>query len=53
MKIVAEIVTAIALLALGAFFTPKAVESFKKEALTKVQEGLPSLQTFSKELTRK
>lgn len=51
MKIVAEIVTAIVLLASGAFFAPKAVESFKKETLEKVDKGLEPLSGFAKSLT--
>ena len=50
MKAVAEIVAAIILLASGGYLAPKAVESFKKEALIKVNGGLPQLQKFTNEL---
>ena len=50
MKAVAEIVAAIILLASGGYLAPKAVESFKKEALVKVNKGLPSLSTFTNNL---
>ena len=51
MKAVAEIVAAIILLASGGYFAPKAVESFKKETLTKVDKGLHPLSTFTNNLT--
>ena len=51
MKAVAEIVAAIILLASGGYLAPKAVESFKKEALMKVDKGLPPLGTFTNNLT--
>jgi len=50
MKAVAEIVAAIILLASGGYLAPKAVESFKKETLTKVDKGLSSLSKFSTKL---
>ncbi|MCB0413121.1 MAG: hypothetical protein KDD50_02225 [Bdellovibrionales bacterium] len=50
MKAVAEIVAAIILLASGRYLAPKAVESFKKEALMKVDMGLPPLQNFTQRL---
>lgn len=50
MKAVAEIVAAIILLASSGYLAPKAVESFKKEALTKVNKGLPPLQNYTKQL---
>lgn len=52
MKAVAEIVTAIILLVSGGYFTPKAIESFRKETLVKVDKGLPSLKKFTRQLTR-
>lgn len=52
MKAVAEIVTAIVLLASGALFAPKAVESFKIETLQKVDQGLLPLSDFSEKLSR-
>ncbi|MCK6595300.1 MAG: hypothetical protein L6Q33_08885 [Bacteriovoracaceae bacterium] len=52
MKAVAEIVTAIILLASGGYLAPKAIESFKKETLVKIDKGLPPLQTFSQKLQR-
>lgn len=52
MKIVAEIVAAIILLVSGGYLAPKAVESFKKEALKKVNQGLLPLQDFTKKLQR-
>lgn len=51
MKAVAEIVAAIILLASGGYLVPKAVESFKKETLIKVDKGLPPLSTFTNNLT--
>lgn len=53
MKIVAEIVAAIVLLASGMFFAPSLVTEFKIRAIQKVDQGLPSLQRFSGELTKK
>lgn len=53
MKAVAEIVAAIFLLATGGYLAPKAVESFKIEALTKVNKGLPPLQRFTEKITTK
>ena len=53
MKAVAEIVAAIILLASGGHLAPKAVESLKKETLMKVNKGLPSLESFTKNLTQK
>lgn len=47
MKAVAEIVAAIILLASGGYLAPKALESFKKEALMKVDNGIPPLQNFT------
>ncbi len=52
MKAVAEIVAAIILLASGGYLAPKAVESFKKEALVKVNKGIPPLQDFTQKLQR-
>ena len=52
MKIVAEVVAAIVLLASGAFFAPSLVKQFKVETIQKVDRGLPSLQRFTKELTK-
>jgi len=51
MKAVAEIVAAIILLASGGYLAPKAVESFKKETLMRVDKGLPPLSTFTNNLT--
>jgi hypothetical protein len=53
MKAVAEIVVAIILLASGGYLAPKAVESFKKEALMKVNNGIPPLQSFTQKLLKK
>lgn len=50
MKAVAEIVAAIILLVSGGYLAPKAVESFKKEALMKVDKGLPPLQNFNRKI---
>lgn len=50
MKAVAEIVAAIILLASGGYLAPKAVENFKKEAIMKVDKGLPPLQDFTQKL---
>lgn len=50
MKAVAEIVAAIILLASGGYLAPKAVESFKKETLLKVDKGLPPLQNFTQKI---
>ena len=52
MKMVAEIVTAIVLLASGAFFAPKAIESFKIETLHNVDQGLLPLSDFSEKLSK-
>ncbi|MCO5143071.1 MAG: hypothetical protein M9962_08280 [Oligoflexia bacterium] len=52
MKVVAEIVAAIILLASGGYLAPKAVESFKKEAIIKVNQGLPPLQSFTQKLQK-
>lgn len=52
MKAVAEIVAAIILLVSGGYLAPKAVESFKKETLMKVDKGLPSLHNFNKKLQK-
>jgi hypothetical protein len=51
MKAVAEIVAAIILLASGGYLAPKAVESFKKEALTKVNKGTSTATKFYSEAT--
>tara|TARA_R110000868_G_scaffold132380_6_gene343269 strand:+ start:9564 stop:9722 length:159 start_codon:yes stop_codon:yes gene_type:complete len=52
MKAVAEIVAAIILLASGGCLASKAVENFKKEALVKVNKGLPPLQNFTQTLSK-
>lgn len=52
MKIVAEIVAAIIILVSGGYIAPKAVESFKKEAIQKVYKGLPPLQNFTHKLQK-
>lgn len=52
MKIVAEIVMAILLLASGVFFAPKAVESFKIETFQKIDQGLLPLSDFSEKLSK-
>lgn len=52
MKAVAEIVAAIILLASGGYFAPKAVESLRKEALMKVNKGLPQLQNFTQKIQK-
>ena len=52
MKTVVEIVTAIILLVSGGYLAPKAVESFKKETLLKIQKGLPPLENFSQKLSK-
>ncbi len=52
MKAVAEIVAAIILLASGGYLVPKAVESFKKETLVKVDKGLSPLLNFTQNLQR-
>ena len=51
MKAVAEIVAAIILLVSGGYLAPKAIESFKKETLMKVDKGLSPLSTFTHNLT--
>lgn len=53
MKVVAEIIVAIILIASGGYLAPKAVESFKNETLMKVDKGLPSLQDFTCKMTSK
>ena len=53
MKIVAEIVTAIVLLASGAFFAPTLVSEFRVEALKKVDKGLSPLGRVTQELIKK
>ena len=53
MKAVAEIVAAIILIASGGYLAPKAIESFQKETLVKVDKGLPSLQDFTRKMTSK
>lgn len=53
MKIVAEIVMTIVLLASGAFFAPSLVNQFKVETLQKVDRGLPSLKKFTGELIKR
>lgn len=53
MQVVTEIMAAIILLTFGAYFTPKIVNEFKKETIQKVDLGLPSLQRFTKKLTKK
>lgn len=50
MKAVAEIVAAIILLASGGYLAPKAIDSFKKETLMKVDKGLSPLQNFTQKL---
>lgn len=50
MKAVTEIVAAIILLASGGYIAPKAVESFEKEAIQKIDKGLPPLINFSRQL---
>lgn len=52
MKTVVEIVAAIILLASGGYLAPKAVESFKKVTLVKVDKGLPPIQSFTQKLQR-
>lgn len=52
MKTIAEIVAAIILLASGGYLAPRAVESFKKETLVKVDKGLPPIQNFTQKLQR-
>ena len=52
MKAVAEIVAAIILLVSSGYLAPKAIESFKKETLIKVDKGLPPLQNFTQMLQR-
>lgn len=52
MKIIAEIVAAIFLFALGAYIAPKMITDVKIETLKKVDRGLPSLEAFSKKLTK-
>lgn len=52
MKAVAEIVAAIILLASSGYLVPKAIESFKKETLIKVDKGLHPLQSFTDKLQK-
>lgn len=52
MKIVAEIVAAIVLLASGIFFAPEAIHEFKSETIQKVDAGLAPLGPFTKKLTK-
>jgi len=52
MKAIAEIVAAVILLVSGSYIAPKAIESFKKETLTKVDKGLPPLQNFTQNIQR-
>lgn len=52
MKIVAEIVMAIILLASGFFKVPDLVFEFRMESFKKVNEGLSSLENFTTELTK-
>ncbi len=52
MKAVVEIVAAIILLASGGYLAPKAVESFKKETLMKINNGIPLLQSYTEKLQK-
>lgn len=52
MKIVAEIVAAIILLGSGAYIAPRVVSEFRADTLKKVDQGLPSLESFTQELTK-
>ena len=51
MKIVAEIVTAIILLAFGFVIVPNLVSEVRIEALRKVNEGLSPLEALTAKLT--
>lgn len=53
MKTVVEIITAIILLASGAYIAPEIIAEFKEETIKKVNKGLPPLQGFTEKLTRK
>lgn len=52
MKIVAEIVAAIILLASGSYIAPNLIREFKVETIQKVNQGLPSLSGFSEKLVK-
>ncbi len=52
MKIVAEIVMAIILLASGFFMAPNLVSEFRIETFEKVNEGLSPLGDFTTKLTK-
>lgn len=53
MKAVAEILAAIILLATGSYLAPHLIKEFKTETIIKLNQGQPSLEKFSKELTKK
>lgn len=53
MKAVAEVIFAIILLVGGVKISDKALMAFRKESLEKVHKGLPSLETFTRALTKK
>lgn len=53
MKAVMEIIFAIILLVGGVRISNVAIKAFKKETLEKVYKGLPSLENFTRTLTRK
>lgn len=53
MKTVVEIVTAVILLASGAYLTPKIVSEFKIETIKKVNHGLSPLASFASQLSNK
>lgn len=50
MKIVAEMVAAIILLGSGAYLAPKVVSEFRIGTLKKVDQGLPSHESFATSL---
>ncbi len=53
MKSVAEIIFAVTLLVGVVKFSNEALPAFRKESLEKVHKGIPSLETFTRTLTKK